>query len=223
MPVPLITAGISVAGSLLGNRKSGAEKAMEGTAKQQSALATQIQAMAKNQHTMAGPALQKAMQHYMGLANGNTGAINSMLAPERGQLMETYRGAERGLSSRMAPGANRDTQMAELYRQRAGQMGMMPMMARQNAMGQLGNMGMTLNQGASDMMGMAGNVLSGATGTNAQIAQMQRQRQQGWQALGQNIGNIFMPWLQGKIGGSGLGGDVKLPWGKGVPSMPWTL
>lgn len=201
MPVPIIAAGISAGASLLGNRKSGAEKSMEQTSKNQSALASQVSAMAKNQHTMAGPALQKAMQYYMNLANGNTGSINAQLAPDRAALMQTYGGAQKGMEANMAPGASRDRAMAQMQQQKAGQMGLMPMQARTAGLQQLAGMGQSLNEGANNMFGMAGNILSGQTYTNQNLAGLQHQRQQGWAQMGQNIGNIFMPWLNGKFGG----------------------
>lgn len=201
MPVPIIAAGISAGASLLGNRKTAAEKAMEGNARQQGAMASQIATMARQQHTIAGPALNKAMQHYMQLAGGNRAQLQGAMAPEMNMLMDTYKGAQMG-TERMAPGPQRDHAIAELYRQKAGQMGMMPMQARQQAFGQLGSMGMDLNQGANQMYGMAGNVLGGQANALQGVAGMQQQRQAGWGALGGSIANIFMPYLMGQNGKS---------------------
>jgi hypothetical protein len=159
--------------------------------------------MARQQHTLAGPALNKAMNHYMQLAGGNRAVMQSAMAPEINSLMDTYKGAEMG-TERLAPGPQRDRAIAELYRQKAGQMGMAGINARQNAFGQLGQMGQNLSQGANSMFGMAGNVLGGQGNTLQGVAGMQQQRQQGWSQLGGAIGDIFMPYIMGKFGGGGL-------------------
>lgn len=202
MPVPIIAAGISAGASLLGNRKTSAEKSLEATNKQQSALAGQVAAMARQQHTLAGPALQKAMQYYTGLASGNTGSINSLLAPDRAALMQTYAGAQKGMDT-MAPGASKDRASAALAQQKAGQLGLMPMQARNQSFEKLAGMGGNIMEGANSLLGTAGNIMTGQAYGASVLGGMQRQRQQGWQNLGSSIGNIFMPWIQGRFGNKG--------------------
>lgn len=202
MPAPVIAAGITAGVGMLGNRKTAAEKAMEGTARQQGVMANQISSMARQQHTMAGPAMQKAMQHYMQLAGGNRAAIQSALAPDMNNMMQSYKGAEIGMTSRMAPGPQRDAAIAALYQQKAGQMGMMPFHAKQNAFGQLGDMGQNLMQLGNQAYGTAGGILGGQAQTQSQLAQLAGQRQAQWGSLGEAVGNIFYPWLTGKFGGA---------------------
>lgn len=212
MPVPIIAAGISAGASFLGNRKTAAEKAMEGTARQQGAMASQIAQMARQQHTLAGPALNKAMQHYLQLAGGNRAMLQSALGPEMNMMMDTYKGAEQGMLARMSPGPQRDASVADLARQKAGQMGTMGMTARNQAFDNLSGMGQSLMGMGNNMYGNAASVLGGQAHTQAGLADMARQRQQGWGALGQSVGSIFMPYLMGKFGGPGAQ--------KPIPTMP---
>ena len=132
---------------------------------QQTALANEMKGIGQGQMTMAQPALNKAMQHYMTLASGNRAAIGSELAPETNAALESYRGAEKGLSRSTPAGPARDRAIADMYRQRAGQIGMMPFQARAQAFQGLEKMG---NQGMSNALDAyrgAGTALTGASTT----------------------------------------------------------
>ena len=225
MPPALIAAAPGIASGvigLFGNRKSGAEKQLEANTAQQSQMANMISQIAQNQHSMAGPALNKAMQYYTTLASGNRGALNSALAPERNQMMEAYKGAERGMTSRMERGPSQERAVAELYRQRAGQSAMMPMMAKNAAFGNLAGLGTDILREGNQLYGTAGSILSGSTYGLNSLANMQNQRAQGWTQFGQSMGNVFLPWLLGKVGGGGgtlVNSVPKLPPTQ-APSVP---
>jgi hypothetical protein len=171
-------------------------------------MANMISQIARGQHTMAEPALQKAMQYYTTLAGGNRAQLASATAPEANAIMDTYKGAERGMTSRMAPGPSQERATAELYRSKAGQLGMLPMMARQSAFGNLSGLGTDLLREGNQLYGTAGNVLSGSNYGLSQLAGMQGQRQQGWVNFGQSMANIFGPWILGKLGVGGGGGTL---------------
>lgn len=213
--IPLIVAGASVAGSVYQAKKAGevanAQKQLVG---QQSALANEIAGFAQNQHSMAQPALSKAMQYYMQLATGNRGMINSALAPDRAALTDTYKGAEQGLLARTAPGPGRDRAIAELYRQRAGQLGLMPFQAKQSAIGNLGQIGQNLTSNALDAYGRAGSALTGASQSGANWQRAQSDASDRWGGVVSGSGDLAMgayDWYRRSRGGQG--GMAGLPGG----------
>lgn len=203
--VPLIGMGISAYMSYkqaksMGKMAAGQEALMG----KQTGLSDELATFARGQHTMAEPALNKAMQYYMQLAAGNRGKIDETLAPDRAALNETYRGAERGLTSRMAAGPSRDRAIAELYRSRAGQLGLMPMMARTNAMGALNSMGSDAMQRALQGYGQAGNALTGASNTGYNAMTARNQANQAWGDFAGNmtkVGTGIYDWWKRRQGG----------------------
>lgn len=205
--IPFIPAIVSTVGGMFGNRQTDAEKQMGAVAQQQSQLARMMQDIAGKQFTMSQPALQQALRYYSTLAGaGGRAGINQMLAPQIGQVTDYYRGAERGLSARMAPGPQRDRAIADLYRQKAGQLGMMPMQARAGANQALAGLGESINSQALSGLGGAAGVLSGQAGTLGGIAGMERQRQQNWMNFGEAIAPM---WLQGFQNSGMFGGGRK--------------
>lgn len=164
--VPLIISGVGAAASAWQAHKMGQMvDTQRGMAGEQSALAREISGFARENHSMAQPALQKAMQYYMNLASGNRAAINSALAPDRAALADAYKGAQRGLENTTARGPGRDRQIAEMYRQKAGQLGLMPFMAKSGAMQNLQGLGQNLMSGMQGMYGTAASALTGASNT----------------------------------------------------------
>jgi hypothetical protein len=119
------------------------------------------------------------------------------------QLMEIYRGAERGLESQTSPGPQRDRALAEMYRVKAGQMGLMPFMARQGAMSNLQGMGMDRLNAAMQMYGAAGSALTGASNIYGNVAEGEGRRRAAWESFGQSMGDIFVPWILGRRSGGG--------------------
>lgn len=194
--VPMIIgAGAQIGAGLLGNRKTGAEKAMQGVANQQSGLAKEMVNFSKSQASMANPAVSKAMQYYMNLVQGGRGAMDAALAPERGQIAEAARGAQMGMEAKMAPGPQRDAAIADLQRQKFGQSAMLPFAARNQAAGQLGNMGQNLFGNAISGMSGANSALSGVANTYKGIADKESERNQMWGKIGGNIYDIVSPGL----------------------------
>lgn len=170
---------------------------------QSSGLADQVSRFSQQQHTMAAPAMQKAMQYYTNLASGSQSAIQSTLAPSMSQANQVYSGAERGLNSKMMAGGQRDNAMAELYRQKAGQLGMMPFMARNDAMGQLSNMGQQGVQNALQGYSVAGNMLSPAQYGASNIFQANAAKSAKWGQIGSAIGGVAANYFLNKYGGGG--------------------
>lgn len=167
--IPIVTGGISLLNGIMGARAAGkAAKSQQGIQnsqmdlmRQQTGLSNELSSFARNQHTLAEPALSKAMQYYMQLATGNRGAIQGAIAPDVAQLQETYRGAERGIRRSMG-GASRDRAIADLYRQRAGQLGILPFQARQAAIGNMEQAGNQRMQNALSLYQGANSALTGA-------------------------------------------------------------
>lgn len=171
--VPIIGLGISAVSAYKSAKNaSSMANSQKDLMRQQSGLSNEMASFAREQHTMAEPALQKAMQYYMQLATGNRAAIQGQLAPDIARLTETYRGAERGLEAKTAPGPSRDRAIAELYRQRAGQLGIMPFEARRSAVGDMAQLGGQRMNAALDAYGRAGSALTGASQAGTQAFNM---------------------------------------------------
>lgn len=243
MPVPLIAAGVTGAAGLIQQHmaNNAAKKQQMGQPQQpmaaagvpatgtaldigqkQSSLANNISEFAKQQHSMADPAMAKAMQYYSTLAGGNRGALQSAIAPQVGQVNSSYLGAERGMLARMAPGAQRDSALADMYRQRAGQIGDLSVGAHREGVQGLAGMGQQMYGNALSGFGAASGALSGAANTYggaAALAQNQKQfeanlgqqKRQGWMNFGGSLGKILLPYVLNKAGGGG---------GSKTPAMP---
>lgn len=210
--IPLIVMGVSAASSAYQAHKSGqvAKQGMQmqqGMIDKQSGLANEISNFARGQMDLGGPAMRKAMEHYYKLASGSRGDIGSELAPDINAVTEASRGAERGLTARMGAGPGRDRAIADLYRQRAGQIGLMPFQARQNAFGQLGTMGQNLYQGAQSAYGGAASALTGASTSTANLAgynnQAQANSNQQWGNIVNSAGSMAMDYYKNKYGSTG--------------------
>ncbi len=140
--IPLIGLGISAYSAYKQAKQAGKAADMQKQLMaKQSALSGELSGFARNQTSLAQPALSKAMQHYMTLATGSRGAIGAELAPGIAGVTEASRGAERGIDRSIPAGPGRDRAIADLYRQRAGQIGMMPFQAQQKGFAGLEDMG----------------------------------------------------------------------------------
>ncbi len=205
--IPIIGLGIGAYSAYQQAKNQGKiAKAQTEMMNRQSGLANEVSSMGKGQMQMGQPAMQKAMQYYMTLAGGGRGAMNAAMAPERGQMAESYRGAEQGMMARMAPGASRDKAIAEMYRSKAGQMGTMPFMARQNAMGQLAGMGGQFMDRGANMMGTAGNILSGASSTGSRASDASAKSGSAYGDLitqGTKMASSGWDWWSNRQGGGG--------------------
>ncbi len=179
-----IMAGTAIYGAIQGSRRTSAEKAATN-------MNNTMTNIANRQHMIAEPALKKAMQYYMTLAGGNRGAIQSHLAPDIMGLNQSYKGAETRMMNTMAPGPTRDRQMAEMQREKAGAVGMMPFIARNQAIDKMANQG---QQG----MGNSLTFYNGAANQLPMMAGFDQQRSQNWSQVGSLIGNMLMPQLTGQ-------------------------
>lgn len=193
--IPLITSGISALTGTLGNKKGKAEKSMEANIGAQSALAKEIAGFAKSQASMANPAMSKAMQYYMNLVQGGRGAMDSALAPERGQIAEAARGAQMGMEAKMAPGPQRDAAIADLQRQKFGQSAMLPFQARSQSVDKLGGMGQNLLSGSNQMMGTSADVMRGLNNQYMNMAEQEQKRKAAWGQMGGNVFNMLAPYI----------------------------
>lgn len=160
--IPLVAMGISAFSAYKQAKAQGkianAQTSMMG---KQSALSNEISGFARNQMNMSQPALSQAMKHYMTLATGNRNALQMETAPERNSMAESYRGAEQGINSKLT-GPARDRAIAELYRGKAGNMGMLAINARNGAFGNLSKQGGQQADLSATLFGSAGNTLTGA-------------------------------------------------------------
>jgi hypothetical protein len=164
--IPLIGLGISAYSAYKQAKQAGeAAKMQKELMGKQTALSGELSGFARGQTSLAQPALSKAMQHYMTLATGSRGAIGAELAPGIAGVTESSRGAERGINRSIAAGPSRDRAIADLYRQRAGQIGMMPFQAQQGGYAGLEKMGGEGMGRALDAYRGASNALSGASST----------------------------------------------------------
>lgn len=208
--VPLITAGVTSAMGVVGAKKQAsaagaASKETSDLARQQSEMAKEIMSFGKGQIAASGPALNKAMQYYMQVAGGNRGQIGSAIAPDIAGVTESSRGAQRGIEAQIGAGPQRDREIAELQRQKSGQIGMMPMLARQGGMQGLERLGGAAAQrGAGAMTAAAGANMGAGSLLNTAYNQGQEGRN-AWSDLGANLMNIWGPYLMG------MGGKKKPP------------
>jgi len=220
MPViPVIGLGISAYSAYKQARgASDAAKMQKQMMGKQTALADELSGFARQQHSMAEPALSKAMQHYMTLATGNRGAIGAELAPETNAVTESYRGAEKGLSRSTPAGPARDRAIADMYRQRAGQIGMMPFQARSAAFGNLQTMGQNAMSGALDAYRGASSALTGASTTGSNYMKANQEAGDAWGNFITNATKTGMGaydwWKKSRGGGMGIPG---LPGGSTGP------
>jgi len=213
--IPIIGLGIGAYSAYQQARNQGKiANAQRDMMNRQSGLANEISTMGKGQMQMGQPAMAKAMQYYTTLAGGGRGAMNAAMAPERNQMAESFRGAEQGMLARMGPGAGRDRAIAEMYRNKAGAMGMMPFQARQGAMGQLAGMGGQMMNRGADMMGAAGDVMSGASATGQRASQAQQTAGNAW-------GNLITQGTQAAAGGWDWWKNRQNGGGNGQPG-PWS-
>lgn len=200
--MPAIPFIAPIAGTVIGglfNRKTQGEKNQEGLFKEQSALSREMSGFARNQVAFGQPALNKAMTYYTKLASGNRGAMDSALAPDRAALNDSYKGSSMALSHGVGRGPRRDEALSKLNQQRAGQLGLMPFMAKQNAVGQMGRMGESAMGRALSAYGGAGNAFAQAGTTANQVTNNQMERQSNWGDMAGDLFDIYSPYIFGDM------------------------
>ena len=219
-----LKAGAMIGGSLLGKKLSGPSNeqkaATAGTQQSAAQLAGMAPPLMKTGQEMTqagGQTLGAAGDYYKNILSNRQSARES-LAPEMQGALEFYKGAE-GKAKRTMRGGSRDYAVAELDRQKVGQMaGMLPAARAMAAQG-AGNVGGQQVGAGSAASGQGINAASNAAYVNSglfnQASQIRGQEQEG----GKNWGNLLydvagmIPW--GKKGGGGGGGSLYGPTGYG--------
>lgn len=196
MPATAVIGGTALVGSYLNYR--GAKNASKRTPEEQNALtaqtgvANQLRDQSSSLFRMGTPALSQAGRYYSTLASGNRGAMTQALAPEIEQTNQVYGGTRRSLA-RFLRGPDRDYQMGELERQRAGSVASLFREGRTNAVARLLDYGQGTTATATSALGgsagIYGNV--GRTAQNDRFAGNQMQQQAGYAS-----GQLLMQLLQ---------------------------
>lgn len=204
--IPFAAQGI---GALLGKKASGPSKgqqaAVAGTqqgAQTLSAAGQPLLTSGLNYASQAGTSLAPAAQYYSSILS-NRRAASESLAPEQQTALEYYRGAE-GKTRRTMRGGARDQALAELDRQRVGQLaGMLPAARRSAAEGLQGVAGTYGSLGTS-LTGQGTNALTNAayiqSGLFDQATKIREQEAAGGKAWGGFLYDMAsqVPW--GKLG-----------------------
>jgi hypothetical protein len=163
------------------------------------------------------PLLQSSSNYYRALIGGDRGAIDSALAPERAGIQDTYRGASRGLS--MLRGPTTDLATAELGRQKAGQLGLLPAQARANAVQQGQRAGEFATGAGLDARSRGASLYESAAGVGQNQARIdQGNRQQNFD-MSSGMGSLFGEVLKGILNRKGGGGGSPLP---NTMTPPWS-
>jgi hypothetical protein len=193
-----IGTGLNLWGAISGSRAANdAADIQKQLYQQQAAMARQLAGLGQSQIATSQPALNKALAYYTNLAAGNRASINSTLAPDRAQLAETYKGAQRGVEARTAQGPQRDRAIAELMRQQAGQSGLMPFMARGQANEQLAGLGNRgLDRAVTAFAGASGGLKEAGSAANMMAANQQN-ASNAWRDFGKSIWDLWGPQIMG--------------------------
>lgn len=218
-----LKAGSMIGGSLLGKKlsgPSGAQKtAMTGAQQGSQALTaagTPLLAQGSALARGGGTDLDAAGNYYRNILSSRT-AGREALAPEMASALNFYRGAE-NKTKRTLRGGSRDVALAELDRQKVGQMAtMLPAARREAAEGML-DVGGTRLSGGTALTGQGVNALSNAAYANAQLfgnaTTLQNQEQEGGKAWGGILYDV--------LGQLPMGGKPKLGT-TGISTTPTTI
>ncbi len=229
-----IETGLMIGGSMLaswlGSRS--AKKKTQQTPQEaeamgaQTGLARQLGSQGRQLFNMGMPALQQGSSYLRTLAGGNRAATSQLLAPDIENVNDVYGGAKKSLS-RFLRGPEKDMQLGELERERAGGISRLFRDARPNAVSRLLDFGGdTTSQGMSAAGGAAG-IHSGVQNSlfRNRYAGADLERQ-----AGADYGNLFFQMMQmaGGGGGGGGGGGKGTSWrgfgrrgGTGITRPSW--
>lgn len=219
----IIKGGSAIAGSLLGKKLSGPSKeqqaGMTGAQNAINTLGSYAQPLMSQGFGMAqrgGQNLDAATNYYMGVM-GNRGQALSHLAPEISNTLDFYRGSA-GKIGRNLQGGSRDYALAELERQKVGQIAGLVPAARRTAAEGLGDLGGRYGALGSAFTGQGLSAAGGAANASTQLFGMandiQKQQAEGGKTMGGFIYDILKSSPLGKMGGGGGGAAP------GLPSMP---
>lgn len=196
MPAAAVIGGTALVSSYMNYRaakKAGQRTPTEDTAlNAQTGIANTQRNQSESLFRMGTPALSQAGRYYSTLASGDRGAMTQALAPEIEQTNAAYGGTRRNLS-RFLRGPDRDYQLGELERQRAGAQASLFRDGRTNAVARLLDFG----QGAT---GGAASMLTGASNTYGSVGNTARNDRLDANALtsqaGRDSGALLMQLLQ---------------------------
>ena len=164
-----------------------------------------LSGMGSNLAGIGMPALAQSGRYFSTLAGGNRGAMTQALSPEISNISDVYTGAGRSLS-RFLRGPEKDVQMGELERNRAGQIGSLLAGGRGAANQSLANFGVAATGAAGSAYSGAGSIFGSQakTAQDARIAEVQAQEQ-----AGQGFGGLFFNLLKLALPGGGIWGGKK--------------
>lgn len=211
---PYIASGV---GSLIGKKMSKPSKQQQqaidttsASQKQLSGAAAPLLQQGQQTATQGAGYLGDAGRYYQGIL-GNRSQATASLAPEMNTAMEFYRGAG-NKAKRTLTGGTRDMAVAELDRQKVGQLaGMLPA-ARRSAAEGITDVGGTAMSGGTSMTGQGAGLLESAANIGSQqfqnATQLRDQAQKGGSSWG---GAMFDIVKSIPMGGKGGKGGNKLP------------
>ena len=202
----LISAGGAIGASLLGRksvkgdtqRTPGETSAIAG----QTGAANALTGQGRQLSAQGMPQLQQAGKYFSTLASGNRSAMTQTLAPQIEATNDVYSGTTRSLS-RFLRGPEKDLQLAEAERGRAGAVSSLFRSGRANAAGALASMGQSSTGQAAANYGTAGSIFGQqeAAGRANRFGGAELEHQ-----AGSDFGGLVFNLLKNYAGTSGRGG-----------------
>ena len=202
--IPLIASGVGAIAGGISNKNAGKKQDAMLAAQQQAAQ--QQMAQSGQLFNMGAPLVNQGATYYQKLLRGDRAALRSATSPEANEVTDIYRGAENSIRRSNLTGANRDRQMGELARERAGRIASLVPIARRAAAEQVTGLGQNLVQGGQSGL----NAASGALGNvSQQNSQNQQDSDTRWGNYGKSLGglitDVYKAWPRGGSGGGGVG------------------
>lgn len=178
--IPLIVGGLATAGTVYAAKKqsSAAEKALaeqQREAQSTESIAGRQQQQAEKEFSMGSPGVQQSQSYYGKLLNGDRAQLANATAAPRNSILDSYRGAEQGLTRSGVQGGARDTAIAELQRDKAGKVAGLTTGVQPAAANALGSQGLSLISGGQQGLSSAGSLFGNLT----QLAGQNSRYQQG--------------------------------------------
>ena len=162
--------------------------------------------------------LGQATDYYSGILGGDRSKIMAHMSPEIGGVLDAYRGSERSIGRNLR-GGSRDYALAELSRQKAGQVAGLIPQARRNAAEAMGDLGQTYLAGGTTFTGQGVNTAANAAGAANQLYGMASHLQDQQAEGGRTMGSFIYDILQGGGGGSGGGAPLRNTIYNSVPQL----
>lgn len=193
--IPLAAAAV---GPLLSKFLGGASTQQSAAMRQTAQAAPQLMG-AGQQTTAAGvQGATTAQNYYKSLLSGGRAGLTAATAPESAAALDYYKGAEGKVTNTMR-GGGRDMALAELDRQKVGQLAVLPAQARAGAaQGLVGASAPLINAGANQtQQGL------GAAGAGfGQATQVYGQQADAAKGYGKMLFDAISQWQAGRGGGA---------------------